>query len=983
MSIIGTAFRRFSRNWNKSRRHVTLQRRLLVETLEHRTLLSVAPNPLAGRNCYSALADLPAAAQHAVSSAIGRDQLSYSATVAKLTASDGASGNAFAAAVSVSGNTVVVGAALADHGQGAVYVFMAPSSGWANMTQVAELTASAGTVGDGFGSSVSISGNTVVVGADNATVGANGQQGAAYVFTEPVSGWTNMNQTAKLTASDGQAYNEFGGSVSIDGNTLVVGAFNATVGGKGQQGAAYLFTKPVSGWANATQVAKFTASDGAAGDSFGSSVSISGNTIVVGAWEAAIGANSEQGAAYVFTKPVTGWSNMAQTAKITASDGKAYDDFGSSISISGNTVVVGAPNATVGANSQQGAAYVFTKPVSGWAKMSQTAKLTASDGAAGDVFGMSVAISGNTIVVGADYATIGANSQQGAAYVFTEPASGWANITQTTKLTAADGQAGDFFGISVSISGNTIVVGSPELGESSGGGTTGGGDTTGGSGDTTGGSGNTTGGSGDTTGGSGDTTGGSGDTTGGSGDTTGGSGCDTGDDGGCDTGGDSGDSGDDGGGDTGGDSGDSSGDTGGDSGDSGDDATDSAVVRASNTAEVRAIHSNAVANVSAGNSQGAAYVFGIVSAPTVIGVGPSSGPATGGTTVTITGTGFTGATQVEFGTAPATNVVVNLAGTQITATSPTGTGVVDVTVMGPGGTSATSSADQFTYNPIVTAWSIVGKGDFNGDGKADVLWENTSTGQVGAWITGGGWLGLGTAPLNTGWTLTGVGDFTGDGKADVLWENRNTGLVGVWITGGGWLGLGVAPLNAGWTIAGVADFTGDGKADVLWQNLNTGLVGAWITGGGWLGLGVAPLNAGWTIAGVGDFNGDRKADVLWENQNTGLVGAWITGGGWLGLGVAPLNTGWTIAGVGDYNGDRRADVLWENQNTGLVGAWVTGGGWLGLGSFGAAPASTGWTIAGAGDFNRDGKADVLWENQNTGQVGAWITGGSWLGLGTI
>ena len=151
---------------------------------------------------------------------------------------------------------------------------------------------------------------------------------------------------------------------------------------------------------------------------------------------------------------------------------------------------------------------------------------------------------------------------------------------------------------------------------------------------------------------------------------------------------------------------------------------------------------------------------------------------------------------------------------------------MDVTVTGPGGTSATSPADQFTYN----AWSIAGEGDFTGDGKADVLWQNQSTGLVGVWITGGGWLGLGVAPLNAGWTIAGVGDFNHDGKADVLWENTSTGLVGVWITGveAGWASA--WPAERGWTIAGVGDFNGDGKADVLWENTSTGLVGVWITG---------------------------------------------------------------------------------------------------------------------------------------------------------
>jgi len=321
----------------------------------------------------------------------------------------------------------------------------------------------------------------------------------------------------------------------------------------------------------------------------------------------------------------------------------------------------------------------------------------------------------------------------------------------------------------------------------------------------------------------------------------------------------------------------------------------------------------------------------------VVAIGPASLPADAVNLAynqAITATGGTGSITLAV-----SNIQNAIAGLTVPASgsnsltisgTPTATGTETFTVRATDSHGNTTSTN-YSITVSVSAWSIVGSGDFTGDGKADVLWENQSTGVVGVWVTGGGWLGFGVAPLNSGWTIAGVGDFTGDRKADVLWQNSSTGVVGVWITSGGWLGLGVAPLNSGWTIAGVGDFTGDGKADVLWQNSSTGDVGVWITGGGWLGLGVAPLNSGWTIAGLGDFNGDGKADVLWQNSSTGVVGVWITGGGWLGLGVAPLNSGWAIAGLGNFNGEGTADVLWQNTSTGVVGVWLTGGGWLGLG----------------------------------------------------
>ena len=183
------------------------------------------------------------------------------------------------------------------------------------------------------------------------------------------------------------------------------------------------------------QLAELTASDGASGDAFGSSVAISGNTVVVGAPNS----NKRRGAAYVFVRPATGWANMTEMAKLPAWHG-ADAKFGSSVAISGNTIAVGAPSQPVFAgfkpNDFQGTAYVFVKPVSGWADMTPTAKMTASDGAPGDFMGSCIAISGDTVVVGANQIdSLGV----GAAYVFVKPVGGWRDMTETAELTASDG----------------------------------------------------------------------------------------------------------------------------------------------------------------------------------------------------------------------------------------------------------------------------------------------------------------------------------------------------------------------------------------------------------------------------------------------------------------------------------------------------------------------------------------------------------------
>ena len=225
------------------------------------------------------------------------------------------------------------------------------------------------------------------------------------------------------------------------------------------------------------QLSRLVSSDGVAGDKLGQSVAISGDTVVVGAFSAAVGNNSSQGAAYVFVKPSGGWQTQTtESAKLTASNGSPSDQFGSSVSVSGNTIVIGAPYAGVGTNSNQGTAYVFVMPAGGWkGALTENAKLTASDGIGGDELGFSTAISGNTVVVGASNASIGTGCPngpsctdfEGAAYVYVQPSGGWnGSQTETAKLTASDGTSDDGFAQSVAISGGTIVVGSTTLGGS-------------------------------------------------------------------------------------------------------------------------------------------------------------------------------------------------------------------------------------------------------------------------------------------------------------------------------------------------------------------------------------------------------------------------------------------------------------------------------------------------------------------------------------
>jgi len=295
--------------------------------------------------------------------------------------------------------------------------------------QETKLTADDAAGGDSFGGSVAISGNTALVGAwgdDD----AGGISGSAYLFDV-----TTGDQLAKLTASDAAGGDLFGYSVAISGNTALVGAYGNNDAG-GISGSAYLFDVTTG-----SQLAKLTASDAAAGDFFGWSVAISGNTALVGAY-GDDGGGGNFGSAYLFDV-TTG----NQLAKLAASDATAGDLFGYSVAISGNTALVGAwLDDDGGINS--GSAYLFDVTTG-----NQLAKLTAPDAAMFDEFGGSVAISGNTALVGAQWDDDG-DSDSGSAYLF--------DVTtgnQLAKLTPSDTTAGDRFGNSVAISGTTALVG--------------------------------------------------------------------------------------------------------------------------------------------------------------------------------------------------------------------------------------------------------------------------------------------------------------------------------------------------------------------------------------------------------------------------------------------------------------------------------------------------------------------------------------------
>jgi hypothetical protein len=274
--------------------------------------------------------------------------------------------------------------------------------------------------------------------------------------------------------------------------------------------------------------------------------------------------------------------------------------------------------------------------------------------------------------------------------------------------------------------------------------------------------------------------------------------------------------------------------------------------------------------------------------------------------------------------------------------------------------------------------------DFNGDGKADILWRNDN-GDVVLWISNPGsavaFSVLDLHGVSLDWHIQEVGDFNGDGKADILWRNDNGDVV-LWISNPSsavsFSVLDLHGVSLDWHIQRVGDFNGDGKADILWRKDN-GDVLLWTSNPGsavsFSVLDLHGVSLDWHIQEVGDFNRDGKADILWRNNN-GDVLLWLSNpGSAVSFSVQDLHgvtADWHIEQIGDFNGDGKADILWRNDN-GDVLLWISNpGSAVAFSVQDLHGVSLDWQIQKVGDFNDDGKADILWRNNN-GDVLLWIS----------
>jgi hypothetical protein len=358
---------------------------------------------------------------------------------AKLLPSDGGEFHTFGLSVALEGHTAVIGAYRDDANgfwAGSAYAFTRTGEDWIEQAkflppEVEDL--------DYFGLSVAFAGDTALIGSSNDDDNDE-DAGAVYVYTRTGGVWA---QSDKLLASDGMPGDRFGYSVAIDGDTALVGAIHVDHDSI-NEGSAYVFARVAGTWA---QQAELVAPDGALDDNFGFAVALEGDTAVIGAWHTD-DLGTDSGSAYVFQRTGTVWTFQA---KLLPPDGAARDEFGFKVALDGDTALIGAPQHD-GQGPDSGSAYVVERTGSTW---SFQAKLLASDGALGDRFGYGVALDGFTAIVGAVQDDDN-GVESGSAYVYTREGDVW---TERAKVLTSDGVPADYFGSSVALDGDTAVIG--------------------------------------------------------------------------------------------------------------------------------------------------------------------------------------------------------------------------------------------------------------------------------------------------------------------------------------------------------------------------------------------------------------------------------------------------------------------------------------------------------------------------------------------
>ncbi|MFN0110096.1 MAG: BACON domain-containing protein [Blastocatellia bacterium] len=351
----------------------------------------------------------------------------------------------FGWSVAVGGDVVVVGDPDNPTDGDAALVYQRTGFSWA---ESGRLSASASATNDLFGSSVAMEGNTIVVGASGQSNGT-ASSGAVYVFTKERGGYWNYQQTLRVNSS--VQHPNFGHVVGISSNTIAVGSPESSTGTISAlpnvpgDGSVYLFAQVAGRW----QLVQ-TLQNSNQGN-FGGTLTIAGGYLAVGARTDIVGANRDQGSVYVYRSTDTGWIFVQ---RLTSADGLTGDHFGTSVATDGTTLAIGANDHDIGAAANQGAVYIYSRSGTSFGFQQ---KLISADGALGDWFGLSVGLSGDTLAVGAPRVNIGATADKGAVYVYTRSGSIW--LQQGSRLIHAAGGVEDYLGASVAIEGNVLIAG--------------------------------------------------------------------------------------------------------------------------------------------------------------------------------------------------------------------------------------------------------------------------------------------------------------------------------------------------------------------------------------------------------------------------------------------------------------------------------------------------------------------------------------------
>jgi hypothetical protein len=375
----------------------------------------------------------------------------------KLKAFDGSQFDKFGYATAISGNFAVIGAPGEDNGtfdRGSAYIFYQDEGGLNSWDQLLKLTASDADASDQFGMAVDIDGDIAVIGARFED--SNGQDaGAAYIFYRSQDGTNNWTEVKKIVASDGDQGDDFGHSLSVHGDYLIVGAPGED-DGVFDAGAAYIYYRNSGGSDQWGEVKKIITDDAATQDNFGAAVGITDGFAIVGAFgEDSMG--DDAGAAYIYDQNEGGFNNWGQVAKVLSDDTGNYSEFGYSVAIDGEYAAVGSHADDVD-GSDIGSVYMFRKDRGGNNNWGKVMKLLAGDGSNGDQFGISVSLDGDFLIVGA-HGDDSKAEDGGAIYIYYHTPEVEDYWWQMKKLIPDDSNKSDFFGFSTGLSGDKIIVG--------------------------------------------------------------------------------------------------------------------------------------------------------------------------------------------------------------------------------------------------------------------------------------------------------------------------------------------------------------------------------------------------------------------------------------------------------------------------------------------------------------------------------------------